>query len=179
MEHNMPDCLHGSFQGRVPPLKSLVLVRFRDEEVQKFMESELKKAYLTMLVPAAVLCFTVEGLRELRLAGIDGLQLPEIMHRVVFVASALTAVAAPLFARVVFVHGVSGQARVGQEAFHVFHRRLVRIAMITPYFAFLALLFGFSKFYSGGILLMSFYAAYYYYPSRRRIEYDRRLFRVS
>lgn len=132
-----------------------------------------------MLIPAIVLCFAVEFMRTFQIAGINDLHVPGIIHRSGFVIAALSAVAGPLLTRVLFVHSVRRQARVQPREFAEFHRLVLGIAMVTPYLAFLAMLFGFPRFYSAGILLMSFYAAYYYYPSRRRIEFDMRLFRVS
>jgi hypothetical protein len=50
--------------------------------------------------------------------------------------------------------------------------------MITPYLALPACLFELPKFHFTGTVLMALYAAYYYYPSKKRVDFDRRIFRV-
>jgi hypothetical protein len=51
--------------------------------------------------------------------------------------------------------------------------------MVVPYLALAALAAGRPGFHQTGIFLAVFYALYYGYPSRGRIDFDRRLFRVQ
>jgi hypothetical protein len=51
--------------------------------------------------------------------------------------------------------------------------------MATPYVALIAQILQLPRFHLGGTIIMALYAVYYYYPSKRRIEFERRVFRVQ
>jgi hypothetical protein len=51
--------------------------------------------------------------------------------------------------------------------------------MATPYVALIAQILQLPRFHLAGTIVMALYAVYYYYPSMRRIEFDRRVFRVK
>jgi len=42
-----------------------------------------------------------------------------------------------------------------------------------------AYLLEFPRFYLAGTVLMALYAVYYYYPSKKRIQFERKIFRVK
>ena len=54
----------------------------------------------------------------------------------------------------------------------------MRVALVTPYLTLAGYWLALPKFYLSGAVLMTLYAGYYFYPSRRRLEFDRRIFRV-
>jgi len=71
------------------------------------------------------------------------------------------------------------QKQVPAKEFLSFQRKILWISQITPYFAFAAVLCDFPRFFAVAIVLMALYAVYYYFPSQKRIDFDRKIFRVT
>jgi hypothetical protein len=96
----------------------------------------------------------------------------------VFVAAVMTAIAGPIFLRTLFAHSVRARHHVDAADFLKFQRRILQVSQITVYLAVAAVWFNFPRFYAAAIVLMGLYAMYYYYPSRQRIDFDKKIFRV-
>lgn len=139
---------------------------------------KLKKQYRGMLLPVVIL-FTGFGLaRQFNLIAPGRFAIPGGWQSVIFVLSVITAIAGPLFCRTLFAHAMGKKTRVPAPAFLSFQRQILWISQITPYLAFIAVLCDFTRFYAAAIVLMALYAIYYYFPSRQRIEFDQKIFRV-
>ncbi len=132
-----------------------------------------------MVLPALGLLLTLGPAKSLNLVSPGGFNLPAMLPAAVFVVSAVTAIAGPLFLRTLFAHSVRKQQAVTTVDFLAFQRRLLWISQITPYLAFVAVFCDFPRFYAAAIVLMGLYALYYYYPSQRRIGFDKKIFRVT
>ncbi len=117
------------------------------------MPGPLKKTYWMVLAPAGAL---------LLLAGLG----PS------------AALPLPVFWRTLFAHRIQHQQAVSEPVWIQFERRLIVIALVSAYLLIPAVWWAFDDFYFLGMALMALYAGYYFYPSRRRIQFDRRLFRV-
>ncbi len=139
----------------------------------------LKKQYLSLVLPAAVLFLAVGLAREMNLLRPGQFAAPPILPPVLFVLCAITAFAGPLACRTLFAHGVRARHQVSSQAFLSFQRRLLWISQMTPYLALVAVCCDFPRFHAAAMVLMALYATYYYFPSRRRIGFDRRIFRVA
>lgn len=127
----------------------------------------------------AVLLFLALGLMEIWGIFTPGsLTVPPAVHSVVFIMAALTAVAGPIILRTMFVNTVKDQQYARENDFLGLQKKILWSSQLTPYIAFFAVVFGFPKFYAAAIVMMALYSLYYYYPSRKRIDFDRRIFRV-
>lgn len=143
------------------------------------MHKTLQKHYMMLVLPGLGL-FVILGLAAaLDLMPHGRLELPSGVHVSMFVATAVTAIAGPLFLRTLFAHSVRNQRQVDAGRFLTFQRRMLWISMITVYLAFAAVLCEFPRFYAAAIVLMGLYAMYYYYPSQQRIDFDKKIFRVT
>jgi hypothetical protein len=132
-----------------------------------------------MILPAGCL-FLIFGLaRQLNLIHPGQFAVPDILHALVFVLSAVTALAGPLFLRTLFAHSMRNKTGAAAENFMVFQRNTLWLSQTTPYLAFIAVLCDFPRFYGGAIVLMALYAAYYFFPSEQRILFDQKIFRVK
>jgi len=60
-----------------------------------------------------------------------------------------------------------------------FERNLLYIAMTTPYVGLIAQILQLPRFHLAGTIIMGLYAVYYYYPSKKRLDFERRIFRVK
>jgi hypothetical protein len=79
----------------------------------------------------------------------------------------------------VFANKRRHQTRTAEEDWLKFERNLLYIAMATPYIALIAQILQLPRFHLAGTIIMALYAVYYYYPSKRRIQFERRVFRVQ
>lgn len=132
-----------------------------------------------MIAPAVGL-FLLFGLaRQLGIAAPGQFGLPNVVPSIVFVVSAITALAAPLFLRTLFAHSMRGKTKVSAQSFLSFQKKILWVSMVTPYFAFMAYCCDFPRFYATAIVLLALYAVYYYFPSEKRIAFDRKIFRVT
>ena len=144
------------------------------------MQARLKRVYLRWLLPplaaaaALLLLEQVHPALASAWAGRIEAALPWL-----FGASAALAVAGPVMVRAVFAHGVQNRRRVPAAAYYRFRLRLVYAAVSVPYLALWVVGTGSAGFFRSGIWLAALYAVYYGYPSRQRVDFDRRLFRVT
>ncbi|MBI9082816.1 MAG: hypothetical protein JEZ11_04415 [Desulfobacterales bacterium] len=144
------------------------------------MDERLRQSYCRWLLPILV---AAAGILVVRVTGPGLARMWTASIRAwmpwIFCLSLAGAVAGPVMVRAAFAHGVRGEARVGESAFFRFRLRLIQVSMIGPYLALAALVPDSPGFHGLGILLAAFYAVYYGYPSKDRIDFDRRLFRVK
>ncbi len=143
------------------------------------MTASLKKTYITALVPV-VLIIVIMGILEkgFSISLIPVIRVPVYFSPMIFVAAALTALAIPLLLRTLFARKAALENKVNPASFFRFQKQLVISAMLTPYLGIMALVLEIQKFYISATLLMALYAVYYYYPSQRRIDFDKRIFRI-
>lgn len=139
---------------------------------------KLKRTYVMLLLPPAAGILLITTLRSLLGFELPVPQLPAALSVAVFVVSVCTAMALPILWRTLFASRQRGRTHTPEADWLKFERGLLYIAMATPYLAMAAQILELQRLHLAGTLLMSFYAVYYYYPSRKRIDYDRRLFRV-
>lgn len=143
------------------------------------MQERLKKTYFRLLIPALIGFGLVFLDKELQITGTVQKAVGEVFIVAVFILSLVLAVAAPVFTRTLFAHQHKDSKRVAETEFIRFEAKLIRIALVTPYFSLIAYFFSFPEFYLVGSFLAGLYAIYYFYPSQRRISFERRIFRVK
>jgi hypothetical protein len=105
--------------------------------------------------------------------------LPAGLIPVMFFASAVLAVAFPILVRSLFAHRMRNRRSTPENDFLRFEKRIIYFTLSTPYLVFVAYLFKIPGFYFAAMIVLALYAAYYFYPSQKRIEFDRRIFRVQ
>lgn len=143
------------------------------------MVEKLKKIYFILLMPA------VCGLIFLYFAKSSNfLELTKVAYQgtiapLIFLLSVIFAVALPIFYRTLFAHRVRHRKNISEDNLIKFERNLIYSVLVTPYMTLIAYLFELPRFYFTGTILMSIYAVYYYYPSEKRIQFEKRIFRVT
>jgi len=143
------------------------------------MTHDLKRTYFTLLLPALAGFILIFVLRHFQLVSFNIPQIPRILYPITFIASVCFAVALPIFYRTLFANKRRHQTRTTEEDWLRFERNLLYIAMATPYVSLMAQVLRLPRFHLAGTIIMALYAVYYYYPSKRRIEFERRIFRVK
>jgi hypothetical protein len=143
------------------------------------MTDALKKTYFAFLLPS-ILGFALAGwAKEYDFIKIDPVAVSDVGGPVIFMLCVSLAIAFPIFYRSLFAHKRRDLKSVSEKDLFKFERTLINVAMITPYAALVAFLLGLPRFYTASAVLMGLYAVYYFYPSKRRIAFDRRLFRAG
>jgi hypothetical protein len=138
----------------------------------------IKQLYYALALPAVGLIALLYGARQAGMA--LGPVSPGFFWRTtLFTAAAITAVAGPILIRSLFAYSLRGQDRASSAAFKRFQHKLILVSGLTPYLALAALYLNLPKFHASAIVLMAMYSLYYYYPSVRRINFDKKIFRVG
>jgi len=143
------------------------------------MSHDLKRTYFTLLLPAVLGFILIFVIRHFHPLTFNIPQIPSVIPPIIFIVSVCFAVALPIFYRTLFANKMRHQTRTSEREWLKFERNLLYIAMITPYLALIAQILQLPRFHLAGSIVMALYAVYYYYPSKRRIEFDRRVFRVK
>ncbi len=142
------------------------------------MDEKLKRTYFTFLLPS-ILGFAVAfWTRTYDFIEIGSLNFIQIAGPLIFILCITLAIAFPIFYRSLFAHKNRDLISVSDEKLLKFERTLIYVVMITPYLALTAYLFELPRFYTASAILMGLYAVYYFYPSKTRIAFERRIFRV-
>ncbi len=143
------------------------------------MVKSLQKTYFALISPAVILSaalFLLQyfGLRE------GSEELPSRFFMIsVFVAAITTGVAFPIFFRALFFGKVKEKGFVTRGEFFAHQKKMLYVISVTPYLALFAAYFGFDAFYFGGTALAAIYAIYYHFPSKKKIEFDKKVFMVK
>ena len=143
------------------------------------MTHDLKRTYFTLLLPAVAGFVLFFVLQYLQLVDWNVPRIPWVIAPIIFIASVCSAVALPILYRTVFANKRRHQTRTDENDWKKFERNLLYIAMATPYIGLIAQILRLPRFQLAGTIIMALYAVYYYYPSKRRIGFERRIFRVK
>jgi hypothetical protein len=142
------------------------------------MIRDLKRIYFTLLVPAVAGFILVLVLEHFQLVEWNIPRIPSLIPPIIFIASVCFAVALPIFYRTLFASKRRRQTCTNENDWIRFERNLLYIAMAAPYVGLIAQILRLPRFHMAGTIIMALYAVYYYYPSKKRIEFERRVFRV-
>jgi hypothetical protein len=97
----------------------------------------------------------------------------------IFILCVVLPIALPAFYRALFAHRKRNKKKVSEAELIKFEKRIIHMALVTPYLALAAYTLELSRFYVSGAILMGLYAIYYFFPSKKRLALDQRIFRVK
>lgn len=144
----------------------------------KAMVHKLQKFYALLLAPAvAGFAFLLVNER-LELSTLPRVGDPVWLGLGLFLAAMAVGVALPIWIRALLAYQTGGQTRVDSRAMLRFQHRLIGTALTAPYLALAAYGLQVEGYFAAGTLLAALYAVYYFCPTRKRIDFDCRLFRV-
>jgi hypothetical protein len=143
------------------------------------MHRQLKKKYVILLLPSVAGLAFIYGTKKIGLVDISATQLPGMVPPMVFILSVAFAVALPIFYRSCFAHRRRHCLSVSEKDLFSLEGNSIFLVMVTPYLALLAYLFELPRFHQCGTILMALYAVYYFYPSKRRLAFQLKIFRVQ
>ena len=143
------------------------------------MEGQLKRLYFSLLVPAIlgfIAAYLVKTFLEVDVAAVKSSQLTAPL---LFILAFTFGVALPILWRTFFVRRNHDQKETKETDLLKFEQRTLYIALVAPYICLVAFFLEISRFHFYGTVLAGLYAVYYFYPSRKRIHYEKRIFRAK
>ena len=143
------------------------------------MPSRLKTVYYRWLLPPLGCAAVLLAARAGDWVQPVGLDLGRLVGPWLFLAAILSAVAAPVLLRTHFAHRMRQARRTPPADFDRLQRRLIRFTSGAVYLVPAVCLVDLPPLYHAGVVLAALYAVYYQFPSVRRIDFDRRIFRVA
>lgn len=143
------------------------------------MDADLRRTYFLLLLPAIFGLLLAFLFQYLNVSEPGGFQPPVIVAPLLFVLCGVFALALPIFYRAHFANRMRSRQSTPEAEWFRFERNLIFITLVTPYITLVAQALQLPRFHLAGTILMTLYALYYYYPSRRRLDFDRRIFRVQ
>ncbi len=143
------------------------------------MATQLKQTYFYLLIPAVIGFIFVFICRRFNLLYMNALDVSDILSQAIFILSIVFAVALPILYRTLFANRIHRQTLTSERDWLKFEKNLIRIALVTPYLTVLAYFLQIPKFYLSGTTLAALYAIYYFYPTKKRIAFEKRIFRVK
>jgi len=143
------------------------------------MTDALKKTYFIFLLPSILGFALAGGAKVYGFIEIDSVQFIQIAGPLIFILCIALGIAFPIFYRTLFAHKNRNLLSVSDKKLLKFERTLINVVMITPYLALLSYFFELPRFYTASSILIGLYAVYYFYPSKTRIAFERRIFRVK
>jgi hypothetical protein len=146
---------------------------------QMDIRQNLKSTYFKLLIPVTAVLVIIYLIKLFGLLEATQIEFIRIISILFFILAAVFSLALPIFYRTLFVSKLKNRKTISLNEFLGFEKRIILISMLTPYFIIIPLVFNFPGFYFGGIILFALYAAYYFYPSKKRIEFEKKLFRIK
>ncbi len=144
------------------------------------MRERLRKLYVGLLAPAVVLfalAYVAQAKRVVDVAPV--MRRYPALAPSIFLLAAMCGIALPILFRTMFVYEHRSKQQIPEEDLFAFERKTLISAMVTPYLAIAAAFCQIPKVLFAGTVLSMFYAVYYFYPSKKRISFEKRIFRVK
>ena len=144
------------------------------------MLNALKRKYYIVVTPAIIIAIALIIFKQYDILQIN--PTPFILTTLaplVFILTALLALAAPIFYRAIFNSKIKDFKTLTPERFYGFEKNVILIITLTPYLVLIAYVLQLPQFFFGGTVLFSLYTLYFYYPSERRINNEKRIYRVK
>ena len=152
---------------------------FDPENTGEKMNNGLQRVYWKVLMPAFALILFSEINKSMHWFEPQISKQYSSFGPAIFFLSAISALAAPLLYRIVFIKKIKKLKQISVSVFYDFEKKTIYIVLLTPYLFFAASLLQLAAFYYLSVFLLSLYACYYYYPTQKRIHFEKKIFRIS
>ena len=144
------------------------------------MRNKLKRKYYFLVLPALLIALILIIFEQYYIFQINPTQsITNTISPAIFILTAILALALPILYRSIFNNSIKDNKDLTVEKLLHFESRTVYIIAITPYLVLLAYVLQLPQFYFAGTVLFSLYGLYFYYPSEKRIENEKRIYRVK
>ena len=144
------------------------------------MRNKLKRKYYFLVFPALLIALILIIFKQYNIFQINPTQsITNTISPVVFIFAAILALALPILYRSIFNNSIKNNKDLTVEKLLHFESRTLYMIASTAYLVLLAYFLQLPQFYFAGTVLFSLYGLYFYYPSEKRIENEKRIYRVK
>jgi hypothetical protein len=143
------------------------------------MSKNLKRIYFAFLVPSILGFAFTTWAKIYDFSMVGSVHFMKIAGPFIFILCIALAIGFPIFYRTLFAHKSRELISVSEKELLKFERTLIIVSMLTPYLALTACFLELPRFYTASSILTGLYVVYYFYPSKRRIAFDRKIFRAT
>ncbi len=142
------------------------------------MRRNLQKFYFIMILPAVTGYVLLYVLEQLGMAP-ERWPIPPIGSGILVFSAGFLAVVLPVWFKIIFVRRVRHRKKITAAEFIRYQKIILFCAELSLYVVLMAERFEVPRMPMMLIVLCGFYAAYYFFPSRRRLEFEKKLFRAG
>ncbi len=142
------------------------------------LEKKLKKNYFLIVTPAILLIFIFFLLEKNNIV----LNFPlggKVLSTVIIILSASTSTIFPIWYKLLLIKKLKNKKQVSFEDFTSLQNRVTITAAFSIYWIFPAYMYQLQEIPMLLIAFFAIYSLYYYYPSKRRIEMEKKTFRIN
>ncbi|RLD82254.1 MAG: hypothetical protein DRJ10_05245 [Bacteroidetes bacterium] len=142
------------------------------------LEKKLKKNYFLIVTPAILLIFIFLLLEKNNII----LNFPlggKVLSTVIIILSASTSTIFPIWYKLLLIKKLKNNKKVSFDDFTSLQNRVTITTAFSIYWIFPAYMYQLQEIPMLLIAFFAIYALYYYYPSKRRIEMEKKTFRIN
>ena len=144
------------------------------------MHNSLKRKYYFLVAPALLMAIILIIFKHYNIMQVTPTHfILNTISPAIFILTAILALAMPIFYRSIFNNSIKDNQELTVEKLLRFESRTLYIIVSTPYLVLIAYVLQLPQFYFAGTVLFSLYGLYFYYPSEKRIENEKRIYRVK
>jgi hypothetical protein len=142
------------------------------------LEKKLQKNYFLIVTPAILFIFVFYLIEK------NGVQLPfafggKVVSTVIIILAASTSSILPIWYKLLLIKNLRNKKQVSYEEFTSLQNKVTITAAFTIYWVFPAYMYQVPEMPMLLIAFFAIYALYYYYPSKRRIDMEKKTFRID
>ncbi|MEA2065824.1 MAG: hypothetical protein U9O65_01785 [Thermotogota bacterium] len=144
------------------------------------MRKKLLNLYFKLTIPAFLIIAILFGIDKI-VASIRLFNCSRIFSFILMFVALLFAFVIPFWYRLTFINKwkkLVEDKKYEEKAF-LFEKNFLIMPLLTPYIMILSFIVGVDRIPMIIIILLSLYSVYYYYPSVRRINLEKRIFKVE
>ena len=142
------------------------------------MQKKLLKLYLQLFIPFTILV-VIFSLIEYLGTYLGFFQTNKIGRTALILFTAFTAIIFPIWNRLLLVKKMRDTKKIDNSRFFEFEQLQIIVPLTTLYFVLFGHFMQVPKVQEFVIAIFGFYAAYYSFPSKKRINLDKKIFRIK
>lgn len=143
------------------------------------IKDELRHTYFYLVIPLLIILLLVYLGKITGILSKGELESNRIISIFVLILVSIFSLGLPILYRAVFVTRIKDKKSISREEFLKFEKNILMMVLIAPYFVVAALVLNLPKFYFAAVIIIAIYAVYYYFPSNKRIEFEKKIFRIK
>jgi len=132
-----------------------------------------------MILPALILLIIAKLAIDYQIIIVNQFAGFRAFEVIVFVLAVAFSLAFPVLYRIIFINKIKDRKNLPASVFLQYEKNSLLLVMISPYLAVVSALFSFSSFYFFAVILFALYGCYYYFPSQKKINFEKKMFRVQ